>query len=250
MFDRWVWAATRAAATVLWVPAIAFAEPSQAAIRDFNAGVEKFNAGNCQAALPFFSEAIHKDSSFAEAYFARGACRYQLAATDGALMDLGDALRLDSTMIKARSLRGLLYYDLNRWDHALQEFDYVLSKEPTEPQALFNRGVIHLRRKEMELAKKDFVRFIQAHPKESVVPQLREVLAQMGAVPPEPGDPRKPVRATAAKPSTPSRAVDVEALAESLKARNQVSERYGQGVLRGERSNAIGNIQPDASSAR
>lgn len=224
----------------------AAAQHPASAVKAFNAGVELFNANDCRNAIPKLDEAISADNAFAEAYYARGVCRYRLEAMDGAAMDLGDAIRLDSTLLDARAMRGVLYYDSDRWDDALADFNYVLERRPDEPQSLIGRGVIYLKREQTQEAQVDFRRFLKVRPRDPLAPKIRQLMASLSGertdaaaesgVDAEPAP--KPRRTSAKRREAP---VDPKALADSLFKRHAVSERYGRGVLRGESSNAIGD---------
>src|SRR4051812_33476574 len=69
---------------------------SQLAIQAFNQGVQQYNAGHFSEAIELFDKAIDKDSEFAEAYFARGACKRTVQNSEGAISDLNQAIQLKS----------------------------------------------------------------------------------------------------------------------------------------------------------
>ncbi len=73
---------------------------SNTAIQSFNDAVKLFNAKQFNEAIPKFDDAISADADFAEAYFARGTCKYYLKSLDGALLDVNDALRLKSDYLR------------------------------------------------------------------------------------------------------------------------------------------------------
>src|SRR5438128_1463396 len=94
---------------------VAGARPNSA-IQAFNSGVKFFNAKEYEAAIPHFDDAIAGDADFAQAYFARGVCKYYLKSSDGALLDMNEALRLKPDYIEARALRGAISYESDQWD--------------------------------------------------------------------------------------------------------------------------------------
>ena len=223
----------------------------QSAVKAFNKGVELFNAKQFNEAISFFDEAISDDDSFAEAYYARAACRHYLKGSDGALMDLSDAIRLKSDLLDARALRGAVYYENDQWDQAMDDFNYVLERNPTDAQSLLGRGVIYLKREDSVHAEHDFKVFIKAHPQDALVPRMRQLIASLhGPVTPteeapstaenEVSSPPKPHHAAGA-PRKPSAAA--QALANSLMLNsNELSENFGHKVLQGERAEAVGDI--------
>ncbi len=224
---------------------------SQTAIRAFNAGVQKFNAKNFNEAISDFDEALSYNSDFAEAYFARGACKHYLKGYDGALMDLNDALRRKSDYVEARALRGALFYETDRWDDALQDFDYVLERKPTDAQALLGRGVIYLKRENTTEAAKNFRQFLRAHPDDALAPKLRQLLASLSkeerdvdavSAPTGPGAGEH----QATRPKRSSVKAQTQALSDALFSNSRpLSERFGNKVLRGERSDVVGDIREE-----
>ena len=221
---------------------------SQAALKAFNQGVQLFNGKQFSEAIAQFDEAISDDDGFAEAYYARGACRHYLKSTDGALMDLSDAIRLKSDLLDARALRGAVYYETDQWDQAMDDFNYVLEKRPTDAQSLLGRGVIYLKREDSPDAEHDFKAFVKAHPEDPLVPRLRQLLASLhgeNAAPAEASD--HPASSdnppsVAHKPRKPSAAA--QALASSLMLNsNELSDSFGNKVLHGERAEAVGDIR-------
>lgn len=234
----------------------------QAAIKAFNDGVQLFNAKKFNEAIAQFDEAISDDDSFAEAYYARGACRHYLKSTDGALMDLSDAVRLNSELLDARALRGAVYYETDRWDQALDDFNFVLERRPTDAQALLGRAVIYLKREDSADAEHDFKAFVKAHPDDALVPRIRQVLAGLHAPPSGEEEQRSASTEESSASPTPHPAASaprkpsaaVQALANSLMLHsNELSDSFGNKVLRGERAEAVGDIhqvpevQPSAS---
>lgn len=245
-------ATTRVAPTILLLVTVAYAEKkhSQSAIKAFNAAVEHFNAGDCAGALPFLDQAISADSDFAEAFYARGACRYRMQSPDGALMDLSDSIRLDSTLLDARAMRGVIHYDADRWDAAMDDFNYVLTRKPTDAQALVGRGVIYLGREQKAEAETDFRVFLKAHPSDPLAPKLRGLLAKLrtgedSEVPEEPiaqGQATAPKKTSARRKTATAPAPDMKALAESLMSRHALSDKAGKQILRGNRGPVAGDL--------
>jgi tetratricopeptide (TPR) repeat protein len=231
----------------LLVPVCVWARPQSATLA-FNEGVKLFNARQFNEAIPHFDEAISGDGDFAEAYFARGACKYYLKSLDGAILDLNDALRLKSDYLDALALRGAVNYESDRWDAALEDFNAVLEKNPKDAQSLLGRAVILLKREDKEGAARDFKGFLRARPDDVLVPKIRQLLASLTnrrpAAPAEEGENAAPPseRETASIP--PGRALtssDMKKIADSL-LNHPLTESYDQKVLRGEGAQAVGDI--------
>jgi len=223
---------------------------SNAAIQAFNSGVKAFNAKDFNAAIPLFDDAISNDSEFADAYFARGACKYYLKSLDGAMMDMNDALRLKSDYLDAYSLRGAINYESDRWDAAVEDFNYVLSKNPHDAQALLGRAVILLKREDLAGAQKDFKEFLKARPDDPLAPKIHQLLASLRGAAPEPKPQESEQTSAQAPVPSPHRATssvhhlsaaDLQKLADSLLSRS-FSESYDQQVLHGQKAEVTGDI--------
>ncbi|HVO32659.1 MAG TPA: tetratricopeptide repeat protein, partial [Elusimicrobiota bacterium] len=230
---------------------------SVAAMEAFNRGVQEFNAKQFNDAIPFFDQAISHDDEFAEAYYARGACRNYLKGYDGAIMDLGDAIRLKPELLDARALRGSIYFAEDQWDQALDDFNYVLSHNADDSITLLNRGVLYLKRENAPAALRDFKRFLVLRPNDAQAPQVRKIVAALSGAPAprqsagggETAARRPPDAGTAAR----RRSETAQRLADALTLRSRpLSDTVARHVLRGERVEAVGDIhsaEPSAGSA-
>ena len=219
----------------------------------FNQGVQLFNAGQFQAALPYFDQAIDHDGEFAEAYFGRAACHHALQHQQAAFSDINQAIRLQSEYVEAYALRGVMLYEAENWDAALVDFDYVLQRKPSDAQSLLGRGVISLKKDHPSAAERDFRQFLKLRPRDPMAPKLRQLLTSLDQdtrrstpqAAPEgyagegaPGNP-EPRRVSAAS----------ERLGEQLfMSHHQLSESFNRKVLRGEHAEAIGDIQSEPSA--
>ena len=227
---------------------------SNEAIRAFNAGVQLFNVKKFNEAIPRFDEAISGDSEFAEAYFARGACRYYVKSLDGALMDLNDALRLKPAYVQARSLRGAVNYESDRWDDALADFNDVLETKPNEAQSMLGRAVILLKRNDLTGAARDFRGFLRLRPDDPMAPRVKQILASLKRSPEEP--PTEEEGASASGPAEPgkhaARTPYLERLNRMADAllNSPMVDSYTRQVLRGEQSTAVGDIHSSPSVPR
>src|SRR5688572_6842132 len=64
------------------------AKPSNSAIAAFNQGAKLFNENKCGEAMSHFDTAISADPDFADAYYARAACRQRAQDYERALIDI------------------------------------------------------------------------------------------------------------------------------------------------------------------
>jgi tetratricopeptide (TPR) repeat protein len=220
---------------------------TNATIQAFNEGVKYFNAKQYDQAIPRFNDALSDDPEFVEALFARGACRYYLKSMDGALFDLNDTLRLRPDYGAARALRGAVNYESDRWDDAMADFDAVLKENPHDAQSLLGRAVILLKQNNLAGAARDFKGFLSVRPDDPLAPRVRQLLATLKEVPGEPplqrntaaggGEASVPVHHPLRSPSTEQ----LNHLADGLLS-SPLVESYSRHVLRGENSEAVGDI--------
>jgi tetratricopeptide (TPR) repeat protein len=231
------------------VPPLLWARPNSA-IQAFNEGVKLFNAKEFNGAIPKFDDAISGDSDFADAYFARGACKYYLKSLDAAVLDLNDALRLKPDYLDALALRGAVNYESDRWDDALADFNAVLQKNPTDAQSLLGRAVILLKREDWNRAARDFRGFLRVRPNDPLAPKVRSLLASLDRRPHEQENPEVSGTSNADGTPPPSPTVshrrevssaELQKMAESLLS-HPLSESYDQKMLRGEKTQAVGDF--------
>jgi tetratricopeptide (TPR) repeat protein len=235
--------------TAILLPPLVWARPNSATLA-FNEGVKLFNAKQFNEAIPKFDDAISGDGDFVEAYFARGACKYYLKSLDGAILDLNDALRLKPDYLDALALRGAVNYESDRWDEALEDFNVVLAKNPKDAQSLLGRAVILLKREDKDGAVRDFKGFLRIRPNDPLAPKVRSLLASLdhnrhgrenpeeaGASNPEVTSPPSTVMSHRREASS----AELQKIAESLLS-HPLSESYDQKILRGEKTQAVGDF--------
>jgi len=223
---------------------------SNTALRAFNEGVKEFNAKEYDHAIPFFSDAIEADSAFAEAYFARGACRYFLKSLDGAILDLNAAVQLNPDYRQARALRGAVNYESDQWDAALEDFGAVLKEDPHDAQSLLGRAVILLKRNRLDAAARDFRGFLSVRPNDPLAPRIREILVSLKHAPAEPRAEKDegetvPEHHVARSPTMEN----LNHMADGL-LNSPLVESYDRKVLRGEKAEAVGDIHSNPSVPR
>lgn len=229
---------------------------SNEAIRSFNEGVKFFNGRQFNEAATYFGKAIAADPNFAEAYFARGACRHSMKYGDAALTDLSEALRLKPDLLDARAMRGVIYYESQRWDQAVEDFNAVLKQNPSDAQSLLGRAVIRLKREDFAGAMRDFRGFLRVRPQDPMAPRIRQLLATLGKVPggeeetaEAPGHPSGPPRSTPRATARPPSREEIQKLADLLMA-HTLTESYSRKVIRGEKAQAVGDLRSESDASR
>ena len=105
-----------------------------------NLGIAEFDAGNYQAALINYDQAVLLKPNTAVLYFNRGNAHYRLEDYQGAIADYNQALRLDPNFSSAYLERGAAYWMLGNFQAMIADNNRVLQIDPSSGQAYYNRG--------------------------------------------------------------------------------------------------------------
>jgi tetratricopeptide (TPR) repeat protein len=221
------------------------------AVQAFNQGARHFNAREFSAAIPYFDQAIERDPQFAEAFYARGACRHYLKEPDAAVADLTQAIRLSPDYAEAYVIRGDIYYESGKWSRALSDFNRALKLQPDDAQSILARGVIYLKQQNLRAARSDFKKFLALKPHDPLVPRIRKLLASLpaeegigepapGGAPaaqPGPGYAYPPATAGAQRVSR-----NAMQLADDIMNSHNLEHAAGEQALNGERAQVSGDL--------
>lgn len=107
-------------------------------------GVAAEQAGDADAALAHYDEAVRLDPNYAPAYAYRGALRVRRGSDEAALRDLDAAVRLDPNLADAHLHRGIAFHGLNRPAEARADYDRAIQLDPGNALAYVNRGLLRL----------------------------------------------------------------------------------------------------------
>jgi tetratricopeptide (TPR) repeat protein len=116
--------------------------------------------GDTAAAFNNFSEAITKDSLYAEFYAARALILLLQQNDSASLADYDTAIRLKSKNIGSYINRGLLRYRVKNYRGALADYDAAVELDSTNIQALFNRAMLRSEVGDWNNAESDFSRVL------------------------------------------------------------------------------------------
>lgn len=126
-----------------------------------------------QAAIEEYSKAIAEDSSFADAYAARGVSHARLGNLEQAIADFTTGLRLGTDrQAEAYANRGAAFLNLKRHDEALQDLEKAAALSPDSAPIHYNIGSIWAARGDWAAALPHYER--AAH---LGLPQAREQVA-------------------------------------------------------------------------
>ncbi|NJN38346.1 MAG: DnaJ domain-containing protein [Acaryochloridaceae cyanobacterium CSU_3_4] len=127
-------------------------EPGSVVIQDaqhyFMQGVRKTNQRNFASAIAAFSQALHLDKSYLEAYMGRCQARFALGHHREVLLDCDAILRLQSDSAQAFFFRGRSCYRLGHLESAIASYSQAIALEPEYAQAHYHRGIAYTKVKE------------------------------------------------------------------------------------------------------
>jgi tetratricopeptide (TPR) repeat protein len=102
--------------------------------------------GDYASADADFSEAISRNSKYAEAFNNRCWTRAVMGQAEEAITDCDQAIRLRLDYADAFDSRGLAYLKLGKFDRAIADFDAALRLRPKMASALYGRGMAELKK--------------------------------------------------------------------------------------------------------
>jgi tetratricopeptide (TPR) repeat protein len=147
---------------------------ARARIRQGNA---RLDAGDLEAALVDFTEAIRLDPRSAQAYNNRGLTHYRRGDLDGAAADYTAALRIDPAMAEAYYNRGVVRLRQNAPDAAIADFGNAVAINPNHAAAFAGRAMALAAKREFRRAVPDFEKALQLAPPDW--PQRKDVEAEL-----------------------------------------------------------------------
>ena len=130
----------------------------------FNQGVNKYQAGDCLAAIQLWTRAIQIKSDYYEAYVLRGAALRNLGRYEEAVADCTQAIEINPDGYHAYSNRGAFLNELGRNEEAISDYTKAIEISPDDYQVYYNRGnaLRNLGRYEDAIA--DFTQALQIKP--------------------------------------------------------------------------------------
>jgi tetratricopeptide (TPR) repeat protein len=113
--------------------------------------------GNSQRAIEDANRAIEVDHG-ALSYAARGFGFLMAGNSDAALQDFSEALRLNPDAVEVYQSRATAYVNVGDLEHAMRDLEESLRRRPNDAKALAQRGAIYAREGDRKLAEADLTR--------------------------------------------------------------------------------------------
>ncbi|MEA5515688.1 tetratricopeptide repeat protein, partial [Nodularia sp. UHCC 0506] len=130
----------------------------------YQEGVRKFQAGEYQAAVEDFTQAIALDSQNYRAYNKRGDAFYQLGDYQQAKADSSKAIELNPQNDNAYYDRGFSLYELGKYKEAIADYTKAIELNPDNGYAYYGRGLALVKMQENKEANADFSAAIRLQP--------------------------------------------------------------------------------------
>jgi tetratricopeptide (TPR) repeat protein/V8-like Glu-specific endopeptidase len=159
-------------------PAKRLTNPESAS--DFLAvGLVQGEQGNKSGAINSYTQALSRNSNYADAYYHRGNVRYDQGENQGALEDYTKALSLNPKYVDAYFNRGIIRYNQGDRQGALEDFSQAISFNPNLVEAYYNRGVIHRSLRDGPKTLEDFDQVVRLNPKNAIAYYNRAIARSM-----------------------------------------------------------------------
>ncbi len=129
-----------------------------------NRGFARNNKGDLEGALADYDQAVRLKPDFALAFNNRGFARDQKGDLDGALADYNQAIRLKPDFALAFNNRGLARYHRGDLDGALADYNQAIRLKPDFAFPFGNRGLTLVEKGDLEGALADYNQAIRLKP--------------------------------------------------------------------------------------
>jgi eukaryotic-like serine/threonine-protein kinase len=148
----------------------AFSTSSLAAVHQYGAGMEQLLAGNSEAAVQSFSNAIALDPNFARAYGGMASAYGNLGKTQDAEKYVKLAMEhVDRMTDRERyRVRGLYYFATSNYPKCIDEYNELLNRYPADDSAWANIAACYLSLRRIPEAVTSAQRAVQIVPKGAV----------------------------------------------------------------------------------
>jgi tetratricopeptide (TPR) repeat protein len=127
-------------------------------------GNAHFDAGRLEEALADYTEVIRLQPGSATAYYNRGNVRARRGEHEPAVADYTEAIRLDATNVAAYFNRANSHAELGDHDRAVADYTEAIRLDPSDAAAFTNRGNANSNLGDLEAALADYGRALAIEP--------------------------------------------------------------------------------------
>ena len=139
-------------------------DPPDDAVAHYKRGNVHKDAGEPQAALKSYNQALELNPGYAHALCNRGVVLASLTRLDEALQSYDKALALDPRYAITYYNRGVLLHEQKDWSGALQSYELAIQFDPGRFHAHFNLGLVQRELQQWDAALASFERAIAINP--------------------------------------------------------------------------------------
>jgi lipoprotein NlpI len=140
---------------------------------EFNLGMERYRAGDMDAAITAWTKHLKANPKDSVAYHKRGNARQNKGDLDGALADYSRAIDLDPENTTAYNTRGIVKRAKGDLDGALADYGRAIEVDPNSAGAYNNRGNVRRDKGEVDAAVTDYTRALEIDPNHASACQNR-----------------------------------------------------------------------------
>lgn len=115
------------------------------ALKNYNEGNSLIEAGEYEAAITAFDQALANRNDFAQAWTNRGFALGKLGKHVEKFSSCENATKVAANFAEAWNCRGLARFDLEQYEKALEEYNRALAVDPEFYRGWFNKGQVLLR---------------------------------------------------------------------------------------------------------
>lgn len=113
---------------------------AQDAASNYKKGEHKFQMGNYDEAIEYYTNTLNADSNHLDALSKRAFCYSFNGRYEEAIADFDKVIKLKPDYARGYLSRGSAKNKLNRFSEAIVDFNKVLTLDPKNTEALNNRG--------------------------------------------------------------------------------------------------------------
>ena len=127
-------------------------------------GLVQREQGAKSQAINNYTQAINRDSNYADAYYHRGNARYDQGDKQGALADYNQVISVNPDYANAYYQRAVIRYNQGDTQGALADFNRYISLSPDDIQAYYSRGTIRRSFRDAQGTFEDFDKVVRLAP--------------------------------------------------------------------------------------